>query len=91
MPQGILAGGLLLVLLLSVFLIAKISKSRGVAKGTVEAHEEQDALVNEQNEIVSRENEAVVKEVEKTHEIHDRLNTDPEFADRVRDRFTRDD
>ena len=86
-----MAGGLLIALLFSVFMIARVSRGRGVAEGTVKANEAADVAVNKQNEVVAAENKAIVQEVEKTNATHDRLNTDPEFARVVRDRFTRDD
>ena len=42
-------------------------------------------------EQTARENQEIVQEVEKTHEVHDRLDADPAYRDRVRDRFTRPD
>jgi len=96
--QLALGGGLLGALLLAVLLLVKVSKGRGRAEGKLESTKDlievqnrANEVVNKQNEVAAEHNAEVVKKVEETHEIHDRLNTDPEFAKRVRDRFTRPD
>lgn len=86
-----LVGGLFAVLLLVVFFLRSASKKQGRAEGLDEARQEHNAAVNKQNEVVAAENAAIVKEVEQTNEVRDRIDSDPEYAQRVQDRFTRPD
>lgn len=44
-----------------------------------------------QDRDVTQNDSEVDEEVERTHEIHDRLDSDPDYRKRVRDRFTRED
>jgi hypothetical protein len=85
-----MAGGGLLLLLILVFFLRKSAKAQGKAEGVQEANEVHVETVNKQNEIVAEQNAEIVKNVEEVHEIHDRLDSDPAYRDRVRDRFTRD-
>lgn len=84
-----------MALLLAVLGWVKSSKKAGLAEGkaeaTVAAATAHNEAVNQQNVAVAEENKAIVKEVEATNEVHDRLNADPAFAERVRSRFTRPD
>ncbi len=84
-------GGVFGLLLVIVFFLRKASKGQGRAEGLQEARAEHNEITNEQNEVVAAENKAIVEEVEKTNEVHDRLQSDPAYAQRVRDRFTRPD
>lgn len=84
-------GGVFGLLLVVIFFMRKASKGQGRAEGLQEARTEHNEAVNEQNKVVAEENKAIVEEVGKTNEVHDRLQSDPVFAERVRDRFTRPD
>lgn len=93
--NGLLAaGGLFAGLLLLVFLLAKFSskKSRqlGKAEGVTETASKYNDAMNVENEKIAEANRQIVEEVEETHETHDRLERDPTYRKRVRDRFTRD-
>lgn len=95
MLTQILAGGGLLAALLLIVLVAikqgrKTGHAEGELKATRAADDKLDQLQNEHNVEVQKQNEAVVANLEEVHETHDRLNHDPEYAQRVRDRFTRD-
>lgn len=94
LTQLLAGGGLVVGLLLAIFGLVKSSRSRGRVEGKAEVAKEYDdkldAVVNEQNRQILAENKAVVEEVEKTHEVHDKLKSDPAYAGRVRTRFTRD-
>lgn len=83
-------GGLLLLVWFLIKRQNKISREQGQAEGTIKTADKYNEAQNKENEKISRENAEVVKEVEKTHETHDRLDSDPEYRKRVRDRFTRD-
>jgi hypothetical protein len=86
-----LLGGLFAALLVVVFFLRNASKKQGKAEGLDQARQEHNAEVNKANEVVVAENAAIVKEVEKTHEVRDRIDADPAYAQRVQDRFTRPD
>lgn len=91
LTQVLAGGGLLLALLVTIFFMRKSAEKKGHAEGVGVAREERNVAVNKQNDVVAAENAAIVQEVEKTNEVHDRLKSDPAFAERVRDRFTRPD
>lgn len=92
--QLLTAGGLIGGLLLLVFLLIKFgnktSRDQGRAEGISEASDRYNAERTAHNEKVAEENRQIVEEVGKTNETHDRLERDPDYRDRVRDRFTRD-
>ena len=89
LTQILAGGGLLAALLVAIFLMRKSAEKKGHAEGVGQAREEHNQAVNEQNEVVAAENAAIVKEVEQTNEVRDRIDADPEYAQRVQDRFTR--
>jgi len=88
--QYLLAGGLLGGLLLAVFFLMRVSKSKGRTEGKLEATQQIIEIENKRNEIISEANAEVIKQVEQTNETHDKLKSDPAFAERVRSRFSRD-
>lgn len=88
--QLALGGGLFGALLLAVFFLVRSSKSKGRAEGKLEAAKQTIEIENNRNKITTEANAEIVKQVEQTNEVHDNLKSDPVFAERVRERFTRD-
>ncbi len=81
-------GGLLAVVV-AFFFVKKSAKGQGVAEGRLEGQQEVIRVTDEVNQKTAEQNAATVASLEQTHEIHDRLERDPDYAERVRDRFTR--
>ena len=91
-PAGAIAGLMgLVVLVLGIFGIKKSAEAEGKAEGELIATQKHDEVVNEANEATIAQNAALVEKLEEVHEIHDRLESDPAYRERVRDRFTRPD
>jgi len=85
------AGGLLLALLAAVFFMRRSATSQGRAEGRLEGQKVIVEQTNKENAATQQRNEEVLAQVEEVHEIHDRLDADPAYRQRVRDRFTRPD
>ena len=89
---GWLGGGLaaLVALVLGFLGVKSSAKKQGVAEGKLEEKSVTDAAINKQNQVVAEANAATVAQGEEVNEIHDRLDADPAYRDRVRARFSRD-
>jgi len=86
MSVEILAGAGALIVGLITWLVSK-SRKQGRAEILGEATAQAQKKVDE---VVLADAERQVKQVEEVNEIHDRLQSDPAYAQRVRDRFSRD-
>lgn len=82
-------GGLLLLVAGAFFFVKKSAVKQGQAQGQLQGQKEIIEVVNQANAATAEHNAQVVQQVEQVNEIHDRLNSDPDYAKRVRDRFTR--
>lgn len=88
---GAMGAGLaaLVAVVIGFFGIKKQAKATGVSEGRIEQKNADDVVINKQNADVAQKNEQIVDTVEKVNETHDRLESDPAYAQRVRKRFTR--
>lgn len=81
----------LLGLAVAFFFVRGSAKKAGLEQGRKELQQELAKQANAANAITQAANEAVLQQVEQVHEIHDSLQRDADYAERVRNRFTRPD
>lgn len=87
----LIAGGLLAALLVAVALLVHSRYKRDSVQTKMNAVVEENKALEEQNKTAQEQSATTAKQVEEVNEIHDRLESDPAYRQRVRDRFTRPD